>query len=140
MIVVDTSVLSLAFRRRASIAVEPAAVTLLRRMMSDDIPLTIPGIVLQELLSGVRREEDSSRLQRLLEGFPILLADRDHHVAAADISTACRRHGIAVTAVDCLIAALAISVEAPLFTIDRDFLRMAIHCGLQILPVEDGAR
>ena len=139
MIVVDTSVLSLAFRRRGSTAAEPPVVTLLRRMISDDVPLGIPGIVLQELLSGVRRDGDHDRLQRLLEGFPILLAERADHIAAT-ISSACRRHGIAASTVDCLIAAIAISREAPLLTIDRDFSRMVSYSGLRLLPLEADAR
>ena len=61
MIVLDTSVLSLVFRRKAKAAVDPPAALALRRMIADDWPLGIPGIVLQELLSGVRTPTQFSR-------------------------------------------------------------------------------
>jgi len=137
MIVVDTSVLSLAFRRRARAQAEPSAARLLRRMVLEDIHVRVPGIVLQELLSGVRREAQFARLKSLVEGFPILAAERAHHVAAARISNACRRNGVATSAVDCLIAAQAVAADAPLFTTDEDFSRMAAHCRLRLLEVKE---
>ena len=137
MILLDTSVLSLAFRRQRGVEAEPTVVRVLRQMVLEDIPLTVPGIVLQELLSGVRSTGQFSRLERLVEGFPILLAERAHHVAAARIFNVCRRKGISPSAIDCLIAALAISSEAPLLTVDEDFQKMASHCHLRLLEIRE---
>lgn len=133
MILLDTSLLSLAFRRRLA-SQEPPAVTSLRRLVEADAPVAIPGIVLQELLSGVRTDTEVTRLQRLVEGFPIILADRRDHVAAAGIANACRRHGLSVSTVDCLIAAQATGRKAALFTLDVDFERMRDHCNLRLFP------
>ncbi len=58
MILVDPCVWSLAFRRpRARVHTSPA-VRRLRRLVDEDVPVGIPGIVLQELLSGVRDESE----------------------------------------------------------------------------------
>ena len=133
MILVDTSVLSLAFRRKTRPVQEPATVRALRRLIVENTPIAIPGIVLQELLSGVRMPDEFQRLQQILDGFPVLLAEHDHHVAAARIANECLHAGIAVSTVDCLIAAMTVETHARLLTSDRDFIRMAPHCGLRLL-------
>ena len=86
MILVDTSVWSLAFRRRAWQGPVPGIVGFLLKMIEDDQPLAVPGIVLQELLSGVKEPSEASRLEDLMKGFPLLLATREHHVEGAKIS------------------------------------------------------
>lgn len=95
--------------------------------------MAIPGIVLQELLSGVRTGDQFERLQAVAEGFPVLAAGRDDHVLAARISNACRTAGVSVTTIDCLIAAQTIVARGKLLTLDRDFARMAPYCGLELL-------
>lgn len=133
MILVDTSVLSLAFRRKTRISPEAAKVRTLRRLINAGVPLAIPGIVLQELLSGVRTPDDFRRLEQALDGFPVMLATRGHHVSAATIANRCIQAGVAVSTVDCLIAAMTVESGGVLLTIDRDFYRMAPHCGLQLM-------
>ena len=130
MILLDTSVLSLAFRRPRRADAQPSEARRLAELVERDEPLCIPGICLQELLSGVATEAQFTRLQRLLEPFPLLLATRDLHHAAARIHAACRRAGVATTSADCLIAATAIEARGQLFTADKDFARMRAHCAL----------
>ena len=132
MIVVDTSVLSLAFRRKTKPGPELPLVGDFRRLVEEDQPVVIPGIVLQELLSGVRAEDDFLRLLDILDGFPIFTAATAHHIAAAKISNACRQSGISASAVDCLIAAMAVESKAKLLTADEDFSHIARHCDLQL--------
>jgi predicted nucleic acid-binding protein len=132
MILLDTSVLSLAYRRLRKAEPKSPVVEVLRQMILEDDPLAVPGIVLQEVLSGVRSEEQFARLKRLLEAFPIVTAESDHHVLAARIANACRRKGVATSTVDCLIAALATSNDAFLLTLDEDFARIAPICGMKL--------
>lgn len=124
MIVVDTSVLSQVFRRASS----PAPSTLahaFRRLVEEDAPLAIPGVVLQELLSGVKTARAFAALEGALAGFPLLRADRAAHRLAAEVRNSCRRAGVAAASFDCLIAAQAINADADLWTLDRDFERIA---------------
>jgi hypothetical protein len=107
---------------------------LLKTLVREDVTLLIPGIVLQEVLSGIRTDDQFDRLRSLLEGFPLMTADREDHVRAAGLSNACRRAGVAATTIDCLIAAQTIAVEGRLFTLDRDFRLLAPHCGLKLFP------
>jgi predicted nucleic acid-binding protein len=140
MILLDTSVLSLAFRRRRGGEAEPQVAVTLRRLIDEDAPMGVPGIVLQELLSGVRGDTEFARLKAAMNGFPLVLARSADHVAAARIANACARKGVPTSTVDCLIAALAISRKAALYTLDRDFARMAPHCGLTLLEVPNSRR
>ncbi|HVT58038.1 MAG TPA: PIN domain-containing protein [Thermoanaerobaculia bacterium] len=136
MILLDTSVMSQVFRRRREPSPpEPAVNEVageLQRLMAEDRPLGLPGIVLQELLSGVRTDFEFRRLRRALKGFPLLIAAPADHLLAARIANACRASGIAATAVDCLIAAQTVGMGASLYSLDHDFERLATCCTLQL--------
>ena len=136
MIVLDTSVLSLAFRRRTELSTPP--VLRLRRLIEQDAPLAIPGIVVQELLSGVRSDGEFTRLAGLLAPFSTLLAGTREHQDAARISNACRRRGISPSVADCLVAAQTITAEGTLLTTDGDFAVLSRHCSLRLLDIDEG--
>lgn len=133
MIVLDTSVLIAAFRHRDR-GDMPYEVALLKRLIEDDAPLAVPGIVCQELLAGAMNTQQFERLAGLIAGFPVLLADRDLHHQAARISAACRWAGVTTTTADSLIAAHTIASTGTLFTLDRDFAHMSACCGLLLYP------
>jgi predicted nucleic acid-binding protein len=135
MILLDTPLLSLAYRRKYRHDEEkPPAVKILQSLIEEDEPLAIPGIVFQEFLSGVREEAQFQKLLELAQGFSIVLATELHHLEAARIANACRRAGVITSASDCLIAAIAIEQNAHLFTTDQDFVYMARHCLLRLFP------
>ena len=90
------------------------------------------GIVLQEMLSGIKDKEQFDRLRAILAGFRLILATEETHIEAARLANACRAKGVAVSTADCLIAALAIEHDAWIFTTDKDFVHMSAHCDLQI--------
>ncbi len=131
MILLDTSILSLAFRRRSP-QVAHRAVAILERLIAEDRPMVVAGVVLQEILSGVRTSQEFDRLLGELEGFQVVTARIEDHLKAAEVANSCRRSGIASSAVDCLIAAQAINLGASLFTLDQDFGRMASCCELDL--------
>jgi predicted nucleic acid-binding protein len=132
MIVLETSILVLAFGLKPYRRKLPPEVADLRQLIADDWPLAIPGVVLQELLAGVQDEGQFERLRRVLAAYPSLNATRESHVNAAKISLACRRVGARCSAVECLIAALATESESLLFTMDRNFSKIAPQCGLRL--------
>ena len=136
MIFIDTSVLSLAYRRRRRNAPEPKPVRVLRRLIIEDVPLAIPGIVLQEIPSGIRAQAQFDELRRMLGSFPVAIAAERHRIVAARIANSCRRKGHAASTVDCLIAALATSNRDILFTLDDDFAKIATVCDLKLLSLD----
>lgn len=87
---------------------------------------------MQEFLSGVRSEEEYARLHRAVEGYDVVLATATDHYRAAEIRNQARRHGIAASTIDCLIAAQTLHLSAELFTTDADFVRLAPLCRLRL--------
>jgi len=130
LILVDTSVWIDYFSSSAG-----AAGRELRRMIADDEPFALSGVVLVEILQGLTR--DVARIERYLaqwdllepRGFPT-------YRRAADIFRLARSRGITLTTVDTLIASIALEHGASVFTLDKDFSRIArlTHLVLHTLP------
>lgn len=135
MIVADTTVLSHFLRRRSSGGVAHPAVAVVRNIVDRREPLAVPGIVFQEILSGVRMESQFALLREKLASFPILLAQTEDHLHAAEIFNACTAKGVSPSSSDCLIAALTIRRDGILLTTDNDFARMAPHCHLKLKTI-----
>jgi predicted nucleic acid-binding protein len=136
LIVVDTSVWSLAFRRRGwPNEVMPNVVKLLKILTKEQQEVVVPGIVFQELLSGVKDEAQGERIKELMDGYPIVLAAKEQHIEASNISNVCRKVGVSAAAVDCLIAAQCIMLNGVLLTLDDDFKRISKCCGLRLYPI-----
>lgn len=134
MILIDTSAWSRLLRRRPDVLTEAVATRFNAARLAGLTP-TIPGIALQELLSGVHCDERFARLLGRMQRIPIALALEGDHRMAAELANACGRHGIATTLPDCLIAAQAVRLGVPVLTCDKDFERMAPHAsGLGLFP------
>ncbi len=99
-------------------------------MISSGVPPHVPGLVVQEILSGVKTHAQFAELADALERLPVLLATTADHLRAATLFNTCQRKGIAATLVDCLIAAQTISNGARLWTLDQDFVGIAGHSEL----------
>lgn len=119
MLLVDTSIWSLAFRR--DVRSTDARVEHLRASLVGGADVAVTGIVLQELLQGIRGPKDRDRLVERLAALPLIQPDRADHVEAATIHTTCRRAGVQLATVDALLAALCIRRDLALLTADRDF-------------------
>ncbi len=133
MILVDTNVLTAAYRRASNRSQDEEKVTaFFRQAIVDDWPIIIPGIVYQEILSGVRSERQWTKLKTALVGFQISLAQIDDHELASKYRNICLRRGLATSAADCLIAAMATTRNARVLTLDRDFQAMRSKAGLEL--------
>jgi len=103
----------------------------LSRMIADAEPFALAGVVITEVLQGLKR--DVSRLEHYLSQWDMLdpKGFSTYREAAAIFRTA-RAKGVAVTTIDALIAAIALEHGATLFTLDKDFSRLA---GITRLPL-----
>ena len=135
MIILDTSVLSMIFRRTETAPSHPV-ISVFRRLIEDDVSLGVPGAVHQELLSGVRSQHAFQALEDALSGFTLLLADKPTHRLAAQIHATCRASGVSAASFDALIAAHTIVVGGELLTLDADFRHMAPLISLRLTPIE----
>ncbi len=95
--------------------------------------LGMPGVVLQEVLSGIRNERQFAEIERqLLASFSILHAMTRDHVEAARLRYKCIASGLHASGPDCLIATLAIAGNHELFAIDQDFEDIARNTSLKL--------
>jgi predicted nucleic acid-binding protein len=124
MVLVDTSVWSLALRRRQTDlspsegALREALGELVREGRAQ-----IVGPIRQELLSGIRAEEGFRKLRDYLRAFDDPQLQVEDYEEAARMNNACRARGIAGSPVDFLICAVAHLRNWQIFTNDRDFVR-----------------
>ena len=132
MILVDTSVWSLVFRRNRKDLNphEKHVVFAMRDLIVAGEALSI-GPVRQELLSGVSDTAFFKRLQEQIESqLDIPLTD-DIWILAARLFNTCRATGIAPDAIDMTVCAAASTHSLPIFTTDPDFTRYTT-----VLPIK----
>lgn len=127
---VDTSVWSLALRRDAPS--DAAEVSRLRVALEEQEPVFTTGLILQEILQGFDGPRAREKILREFEALPMLVPDREDHVAAASLRNLCRRRGVQAGTLDALVAAIAIRHALHLITTDGDFLRIAKYCTLRL--------
>ena len=96
----------------------------LRRMIEEADPFVLTGVVITEILEGLRR--DVPRIERYLSHWEMIEPGGfSTYREASAISRAARAKGISLTTIDTLIAAIAMEHRASLFTLDKDFSRIA---------------
>jgi predicted nucleic acid-binding protein len=136
VIVLDASVLSAGLGRRPRlVGREDPIVREVVRILGSTEPYFVPGIVAQEYLSGAQSFEQERFLDDLVAKIVIRPATAEEHRVAARISNECRWNGLAVGSADCLIAAQTLAASGFLFTLDKDFERMAPLCDLRLWKV-----
>ena len=131
-LLVDTSVWSLALRRRAKDlnSAERAAVAELTNLIKEGRARII-GLVRQELLSGIKAASQYEKLRTVLRSFPDEPAATDDYEAAAKAGNECRARGVAVSVSDMLTCAIAVGRDWSVFTSDPDFNSYA-----KVLPLK----
>lgn len=63
---------------------------------------------------------------------PLVVPDREDHVAAAGLRNSCRKKGVQIGTIDALLAQLCIRYELVLLTTDEDFHHIARHSELRL--------
>jgi predicted nucleic acid-binding protein len=118
-VLVDTSVWSLALRRRQPQR-EEAVVAELRRLIAD-YEVAMIGPIRQELLSGIREEAQFRTLQEKLRAFPDLRLDTADFEMAAHFFNRCRAEGVQGSNTDYLLCAVGHLRGMSIYTTDKDF-------------------
>ena len=118
-VLVDTSIWSLAFRRKAAPLVPPEVLELKQLIL--ECRARIIGPVRQELLSGIADREQYESLKVRLRAFPDVPMETGHFERAAEMFNQCRKAGIQGVHIDFIICAVAKEYGIPVFTSDRDF-------------------
>ena len=127
LVLVDTSAWICFFDRKGFTDLKETIATLL-----DEGRVAIAGPILVELLQGARTMGEKQTLERSSRGLQWLRIEDGHWQKAADLSFALRRKGITISAVEGLIAAVAISYHCRLLHQDSDFERIAGYSNLRL--------
>ena len=108
-LLVDTSVWSLALRRRATATLSPEEkrLTALAEAISDGRVVMI-GSIRQELLSGIKEQAQFEKLRTSLAAFRDEPIDTTDYEEAARLYNVCRTQGVECGPVDILICAVAV--------------------------------
>ena len=126
-VLVDTSVWSLALRRRAG--AEGPEVQELRSLV-DEGRIAMIGPIRQELLSGIRTAALFGRLRDHLRPYSDEELETADFERAAEHFNTCRAQGVQGSNTDFLICAVAERRKLPILTTDADFSRFAA-----VLPI-----
>jgi predicted nucleic acid-binding protein len=110
----------------------------LERLIGSAAELVLAGVVVIEVLQGLRREV--AEVGRLLAGWPLIEPTGfGSYLVAASIFRQARARGLTLSTVDALLASLAIEYQANLFTLDKDFERLAFS-GLRLHEFDHNGR
>jgi hypothetical protein len=135
-IVVDSSIWIDFFNKQTTPKTEYLKYLLLNIRWSS--PVIILPIIIQEVLQGIEDDKDYIIIRENLQGFDFLHYDSyKFSISAADLYRSLRKKGITIRkANDCLIAAICIANDIPLFHNDKDFDNIAKHTSLKIHKTE----
>jgi predicted nucleic acid-binding protein len=96
----------------------------LRRLIEQNEPFAITGIVVAEVLQGLTR--DAAPIEKLLAQCDMLEPSGfETYRSAAAIFRGARARGVSLTTIDSLILAIAHENGAGVFTLGQDFSRIA---------------
>ncbi len=129
MVLVDTSVWSLALRRRIMDSSQHAQELI---KLINNMQVQMIGPIRQEILSGIRVESQFVAVRDQLRAFPDLLLTSDDFEYAAELFNIVRAKGIQGSNTDFLICSVSLRHSLPIFTTDNDFILFAKHIPIKL--------
>lgn len=133
MILVDTTVWIDFFAAR-SLPHVVALETIIKRREN----ICICGIILTEVLQGIRQDSEFRKTKDLFNTLILLPMPYTVFLKSADIYRKLRKIGITIRKpLDCIIASVAIENDIPLLHNDKDFQPIEKHCGLKVLSLAE---
>jgi predicted nucleic acid-binding protein len=132
-VLVDTPIWSLALRRKPGhLAPDEKRLVEAWAELIRERQVLLIGCVRQEVLSGIREPAAFEKLRSALRSFPDEPLTTEDYEEAARCGDLCRGAGIAGSAADFLLCAVALRREASIFTADADFARYALHLPIRL--------
>jgi predicted nucleic acid-binding protein len=122
-VLVDTSAWSAVLRRpstKKGNAAQEACAAALKDLIADGRAVMM-GAVRQELLSGIKSEEQFEKLRSVLAAFPDLPMASIDHERAAQMFNLCQAAGVQGSHTDFLVCAMAERYKLAILSLDQDF-------------------
>src|SRR5574344_356154 len=133
-ILVDTSVWSMAFRKKKLLPDEQKLIDYLISLIRNRYVIMI-GPIQQKILSGITDDNTFYELKNNLESFSDFEVTTEDYETAAEYFNLCRKHGIQGSHTDYLLCSVAESNNFKILTLDKDFLSYKKYIDIEI--VED---
>ena len=118
MVIADSSVWIEYLRSK-----ESSVQAVLRHLLERD-EVVMTGVVLTEVLGGVRSDREYRLLAGLMSELPYVEATKETWMRCGNIARQLRAHGVTVHVADILLATLAIEGGYEIYTRDSDFNRI----------------
>lgn len=116
-ILVDTTIWIEFFRRRSTVADH------LEMLLIENVVCTC-GIVMFEVLQGIKSEGEKNKILSLLATLPYIEMTKKLWQIAAEISILAKKNGMNLPLSDIFIAAIAIENDLPIYTLDNHFTQI----------------
>jgi len=105
----------------------------LQELIENEEDLCLCGIILAEVLQGIRSDADYVKTKDYLDDLIFLPMRQATFVRAAEVYRSLRKRGVTIRKpVDCMIASFAIEHDVRLLHNDRDFDHIAKHSKLRV--------
>lgn len=130
IVFVDTSAWICFFARRGYRKLKEAI-----SLLIDENRVATAGPILIELIQGCRDEKEKAELKMALEGLHWISVTHEIWHKAAEMAFRLRRKGVTVSAIDAIIATVAIEYDAFLLHRDKDYDLIARHTDLKIYNI-----
>ncbi|MDD2501765.1 MAG: PIN domain nuclease [Geobacter sp.] len=127
MVLVDTSIWIDFFQAPDSPTAEALAT-----LITGHNQVVLCGVVLQEVLQGIRGQRNFELVHERLTKFPFVDADKETWLQAANLYRNLRTKGITIPTTDATIAALTMQHNLLLFSRDRHFEAIAADTALRL--------
>ncbi len=115
-------------------------VTLLESLIAQREDICLCGVILTEVLQGIRDDKEHAKTQVIFSNLLYLPMIRETFLRAAHIYRSLRARGITIrNPIDCMIAAVCIENKVALLHHDRDFDLISKHFDLEILNPSAGS-
>jgi len=132
-VLIDTSVWSLAFRRKESDLSKNEIIFLNElKELINEVRTIIIGPIRQEILSGIQNHNQFDQLKNKLSLFEDSIITTKDYELAADFYNICRKRGIQGSHIDFLISAFSVNNNYPIFTLDKDFNQYIKYCEIRL--------
>lgn len=130
-VLVDTSIWSLAFRRKKLNHNEKELTVELTHLI-EEVRALIIGPIRQEILSGISNSSQHALLKKQLKAFDDVPITTEDYETAAEFHNICRQSGVQGSHIDYLICAVAYRHGMSIFTTDRDFMMFSKHLEIEL--------
>lgn len=103
-------------------------------LLEQEEDICICGIILTEVLQGIRKETEFKKTKNLFNSLIFLPMSYSTFLQSAEIYRKLRQRGIIIRkSIDCMIASVALENNISLLHNDKDFLPIERYCKLKVL-------